>query len=77
MGSFSKVGYVTSFEMLSFIFVGFLAVPGVVHAVNSQLSRPLFVTLAMASRTGLSLSIICSGMVVVLGLMEEGRDVPG
>lgn len=64
-------GGCTSFEMLSIILVGLLAVPGIVHPVKTHLSRPLFVTLAMASGRALWLSIICSGMVVV------GRGVPG
>lgn len=51
--------------MVSEIFVGLLAVPGVVHAVNFQLSRPSLVTFAMASRRGRWLWTTCSGMVVV------------
>lgn len=63
--------------MLSIIFVGLLAVPGVVHAVKDQLSRPLLVTLAMASRRGLWLWMICSGMMVALVLVLVGRGVAG
>ena len=62
--------------MLSIMPVGRLAVPGVVHEVNLQLSRLLFVTLAMASWRGRWLLIICSGMLVLV-LVVIGRGVRG